>query len=85
MNKIDFIESMKVLNYKRGDIIVLKISVKLSKDTGAYIKEAIHLALDPQKEGVKFMILDAGMDIGILRREHEKKNKKTSSEGSAPT
>ncbi len=67
MDKIDFIESMKVLEYKPSDIIVMKCSQKLSFDNRLWILESVQKVLDPINKRIKVMILEDGMDIGVLR------------------
>jgi len=64
-----FIESMKILEYKKGDVIVLKYSKPISVDARAYLIEAVKKAIDPEARGVRVMLMDDGMDIGVLRGE----------------
>lgn len=65
MNKVDFIKEMKVLKFEPGDIVVLKTDQIIGDNSEAFIKE-IKSAIP---EGLKVLLLEGGMDIGILRRE----------------
>lgn len=68
MKEIDFIESVKVLRLKPDDIIVLKISDQLL--TPEYVDSTIK-RVQPFFSNHKFLILDKGKDIEILRENNE--------------
>jgi len=80
--KIDFIESLGKLEYQDGDIIVLKCSHNLSLEEHANIQEVIKEHIAPYGK-VKVIILEDGIDIGILRKkiEEDKKRKKVKGRG----
>jgi hypothetical protein len=70
MDKIDWIERMQVLEVKEGDTIILKTQQVLSVDQHVIITECIG---DMFKErNVKVLVLDDGMDIGVIRSGNEK-------------
>ena len=60
--KIDFIESMKVLKLEPGDIIVLKSDQVLGMEMIKIFKEQIGKVTKN-----KILILEGGSDIGVLR------------------
>ena len=67
--KIDFIESMKVLEFKRGDVIVMTTSGPIPTDVRDYLRGAVKEVFHVEERGVKVVILEDGMDIGIMRGE----------------
>ena len=67
-DRIDFLESMQKLDVKDGDIIVLRYGAKLSKETSTNLRDAIQEIIKGFGFNVKAMILEDGMDIGILRK-----------------
>ena len=62
-DKIDFIESMKILKCEPGDIVVLKIDMALTEDVYSRLKKHIKGIVKTE-----VLILQQGMDIGILRK-----------------
>jgi hypothetical protein len=64
MDRADFIEAMQVLTLEPGDTLVIKTKLVLQRShheaVQQYIKELVG--------DVPVLILDNGMDIGILRR-----------------
>jgi len=72
--KIEFIKSMQVLELKKNDILVFKTDERLSVETHKHFKEAIEEYLPDNIKGkVKVLILDSGMDIGVIRRNEDMK------------
>lgn len=69
-SKLQFIKSFGKLELKDGDTLVLKSESKLSVEVCARIKEHIKHLLGDLK--IKVLVLDGGMDIGILRKEEAK-------------
>ena len=67
--KIDFIQSLSKLEFKDGDIIVLKTPNRLSKDSREYLEKFIGSISKALPVKVRMIILEDGMDIGILRPE----------------
>jgi len=65
MNEIEFVESVKVLEIKPGDLIVIKVPVLLT--TMQYSRLKAHIK--NEYPDWKFVILDGGADIGIIRGE----------------
>lgn len=66
--EINFIKSMQVLTLKEGDILVLKTLALLSDSNIKRINSIIDEYLPPNLVGkVKLMVLEEGMDIGVLR------------------
>ena len=66
--EINFIKSMQVLTLKEGDILVLKTLALLSDSSIKRINSIIDEYLPPNLVGkVKLMVLEEGMDIGVLR------------------
>jgi len=62
-DKIDFIESMKILKCEPGDIVVLKIDMKMDEEVRRKITNSL--------EGIvknKVLILEKGVDIGVFRK-----------------
>ena len=64
MKKSEFIESMKVMNFKPGDILVLKVPFTLPVGVGKKLIGAVEKIV---KGKCQVMILEQGMDIGIMR------------------
>ncbi len=65
--KIDFIQEMKVLNLKPGDVVILKTQTIIhSRDAAESLRKAV---ADYIGGGIKVMLLEEGMDIGVLRQE----------------
>ncbi len=68
--KIEFVEYAKILTVKDGDIIVLKTDQILTVDTIEYLKNSLSSSVKELGENikVKIIILEQGMDIGVLRK-----------------
>lgn len=70
MNEFDFIESLKVLNYKEGDTIVLKSKNHIPPTALPVLKASFEKAIPEIATGkVKVMVLGEGIDIEVLRKE----------------
>lgn len=67
-NDINFLQSMQKLELKEGDIIVLRHPYKLSEETIVNLKSQIQLIIKSAGFNVKIMVLEEGMDIGVLRK-----------------
>lgn len=70
---IVFLESMQKLEVKDGDIIVLHPPYKLSRETTIMLQNAIEATIRSGGFNTKVMVLEDGMDIGILRKENNDK------------
>lgn len=68
MKEIEFIESFGKLELRDGDILVLKTEQHLSPSTYSSLKEQVLAIAKPLN--VKAIVLDGGLDIGILRKEN---------------
>ncbi len=67
---IDFIQHMQKLELKDGDALVLKIERGLSQDKLKHIKDMItRLFKELKITGCRALILEKGMEIGVLRKE----------------
>jgi hypothetical protein len=64
--KVDFIQAMQVLRLEKDDIVVMKSPDTLSEAVVRNIIETVKKVLGT---GVKVMILEQGMDIGVLHKE----------------
>lgn len=64
MNDIEFIHAMQVLELKPDDIIVLKTKEYISLEAYINLKNIIKKTA----QGHKCIILEAGIDIGVLRK-----------------
>lgn len=62
---VEFLESMKILELFPGDALVLTTSVPIPEVGMKHITEVIQKTLDVQ---VPVIILDAGMDLGVIRK-----------------
>lgn len=60
---IDFIEAMSVLHVEPGDTVVLKTHISVTFEQRALIEEAVS-----KKLGCPVLLLDSGLDIGVLRQ-----------------
>jgi len=58
---------MGVLSLNPGDTVVLKAKCKLSRNSIEAMKEQLHLIICGTD--AKVVILEEGMDIGVLREE----------------
>ncbi len=70
-NEIEFIEHMQKLELKDGDLIVIKSSMRLSQAGHANIVNSMKIATDTLGIQVQTVILEEGMDIGVLRKAAE--------------
>ena len=70
-NDINFLQSMQKLELKEGDIVVLRHPYKLSSDTITRLKTEIKEHIRAGGFNVKVMVLEEGMDIGLLRKEKD--------------
>lgn len=66
---IQFLQNMKKLEVKDGDIIVLQYSHVLSEKAIVNMREAIREILQGFSVNVEVMILQEGMEIGVLTKE----------------
>ncbi len=64
--KIDFIQSFGKLEFQDGDIIVLKHPRALSDKSLAHLQKFVEEHIVPRGKA-KVVVLEDGMDIGILR------------------
>jgi hypothetical protein len=64
-DSVDLIQSLSVLSLQPGDIVVLKCQQHLSRDAVDHLREV----LKPKLGDHEVMILDGGLDIGVLRKE----------------
>jgi hypothetical protein len=67
---IDCIQSMQKLDVKDGDTVVLTYPGKLTRDTYENVKEAVEKIIKEFGFNVHVMILEEGMQIGLLRKEN---------------
>lgn len=66
---VDYLQSMQKLDVKSGDVIVLRYQYKFSKETHDNIKAALEEIIKEYGfNGVHVMILEEGMEIGVLRK-----------------
>jgi len=72
---INFLQSMQKLEVKDGDIVVLRHPCKLSEKTTIILKTHIEEIIKSGGFNVKVMVLEEGMDIGILSKPIKKENK----------
>ena len=66
--KVDYIQSMQKLDIRDGDVIVLKTDVKLTPKQTAVLKDQ-WLKLYSGLKNAEVIVLEDGMDIGVLRKE----------------
>jgi hypothetical protein len=66
---IDMIQSMQVLNVKEGDTIVIKVDMFLSNEQRELLMSHLKPVTAKHKCGV--MILEQGMDIGVIHSEDD--------------
>jgi len=66
---INFLQSMQKLEIKEGDIIVLRHSCRLSEQAAANLKSQIEEIIRSSGFNIKVMVLEDGMDIGVLQKE----------------
>jgi hypothetical protein len=73
MKEIEFVQSMKVLELKENDILVIKADQELSDKQLTSIKELVETKLPPNLKGkIKVFVLDQRMDMGVIREAKEK-------------
>jgi hypothetical protein len=66
-DRINLIENMKVLKFKKGGTVILKIRDNLPYNILQNLHEIIETALDLKEKEIKILILMDGVDVGILR------------------
>lgn len=67
---INYLKSMQKLDVKDGDTVVLTYPGKLNKETYAALKAAVEKIIKDFGFTVHVMILEEGMQIGLLRKEN---------------
>jgi len=67
--EVDFIQSISKLEIKEKDIIVIKVPFVLSRSVYENLKNLIFEVLKSQGFQNKVIVLENGVDIGILRKE----------------
>ena len=65
---VSWLGSMKILNVKDGDIVVLRHPMKLSNSAIENIKTVIKPVFDKHGLDVTIMVIEENMDIGVLRK-----------------
>ena len=67
---ISILQSMQKLNLKDGDIIVFRYPGRLSEKAIEFLTLSLRTTIDRfDFKKVNYMILEEGMEIGILRKE----------------
>jgi hypothetical protein len=66
LNPVEFIQSISKLEVKPGDTIIIKTPHRLNEKLYEAINDSIRGALGLDQK-IKIVILEDGMDIGILR------------------
>lgn len=61
----DWLKDMQILKVQPGDLVILRYDGILSYEDTAYIKSRLEGDLP---DGVKVVILEEGMDIGVIRQ-----------------
>jgi len=61
----EFIQAMSVLTLHPDDILVVKVDVALTHEVGKAIRDHV-LSVMPSS---KVLVLDKGMDIGVVRQQ----------------
>lgn len=69
MDSFNFLQSMQKLDVKEGDIVVLRHPYKLSEQVATNLRTQIKEIIKSSGFNVKVMVLEEGMDIGILTKE----------------
>jgi len=67
-DEIEFLRSMRKLEIKDGDIVVLGCPGRLSAHQIERLKTEVEMFLKAEGFLVKIMVLDEGMGIGLLRK-----------------
>lgn len=62
---LDMIEAMKVLTLQPGDALVLKVDARLTRADASSIAQHVCEALGD----IPVLVLERGMDLGVLRKE----------------
>ncbi len=66
--QIDFIKEMQVLRVQPGDVIILKSPVHYSEAAIKHTRESFEKAFpDLIAQGIKVILFEEGLDIGVLR------------------
>lgn len=65
MDKIEWVESLKVLEVKDGDVIVIKTKHATSREFRDHVTEVINDLF--KGKNIKTLVLDDETDIGVLR------------------
>lgn len=63
MNEIEFVQSVQALEIKPGDLIVIKVPSLMPTAVYVNLRDQIKM----EYPDWKFIILDGGVDIGIIR------------------
>ena len=71
VNEIEFIKNMQKLELKDGDLIVLRIGRCLSIHERKALKDTINLVSESVGFKNKTLLLEDGIEIGILRKADE--------------
>jgi hypothetical protein len=68
-NELILIESLKVLEIKDNDLVVIKVNDQLNSNMIDKITKGI-IGIFKQRglEGVQCLVLENGMDIGVIRQ-----------------
>lgn len=69
MCEIEFIKSIQKVDIKDGDIIIIKHPLVLSSEARKRLGEAVKNIMKDCCINNKVMVLDEGMDIGVLSRD----------------
>lgn len=63
-SELVMLKSLSVLRLEPGDVLVFKVDRRLSPSTYTYIHEIV----EEVWPGTKAIVLEAGMDVGVVRR-----------------
>lgn len=77
MDNIDFIQSMQRLDVKDGDILVLRHSGYLSIPAHNTLRDAFQETIKGFGYDVRILVLEEGMDVGVLRQDDYVKGEST--------
>jgi len=66
--RVRFLEGMQKLEVKDGDTVVIKTPLALSAQTHKNLREAIKQQIKDFGYNVNVMLLEEGMDIGVLTK-----------------
>ena len=67
--RVNWLQSMQKLDVKDGDIVVLRHPGVLSKDSAKKLKKFVRKIVKGHGFDVHAMVLEEGMEIGVLRQE----------------